>query len=117
MQQNEDVKFMCSMQRLRIDDVVVGPDCVCGAAPLAVQEAIQASNGTEAAGQQRWPFRAAAIVGCYMALREADIDLLPDDELLMGCRRISSEHPSTVLEKFIGFLEDALEDEDSEDDE
>jgi len=52
-----------------------------------------------------------------MALREADIDLLPDDELLMGCRRISSEHPSTVLEKFIGFLEDALEDEDSEDDE
>ena len=27
---------------------------------------------------------AAAIVGCYMALREADIDLLPDEDLLMG---------------------------------
>ena len=27
---------------------------------------------------------AAAIVGCYMALREAEIDLLPDDDLLMG---------------------------------
>ena len=26
---------------------------------------------------------AAAIVGCYMALREDDI--LPDEELLMGC--------------------------------
>lgn len=33
----------------------------------------------------------------------------------LRCRRISSEHPSTVLEKFIGFLEDALEDEDSDD--
>eukprot|EP00435_Cladocopium_sp_Y103_P045494 s1365_g13.t1 len=88
-----------------IDDVIAGPDCVCSAAPEAVNEAVQASNGTEAAG-------AAAIVGCYMALREADI--LPDDELLMGCRRISSEHPSTVLEKFIEFLEDAQEDDSEE---
>jgi hypothetical protein len=34
------------------------------------------------------------------------------------CRRISSEHPSTVLEKFVEFLEDALEDDsDSDEDE
>lgn len=91
-----------------IDDVIVGPDCVCSAATEAVKEAVQASNGTEAAG-------AAAIVGCYMALREDDI--LPDEELLMGCRRISSEHPSTVLEKFVEFLEDATEDDSDEDDE
>lgn len=92
-----------------IDDVMLGPDCVCSAATEAVNEAVQASNGTEAAG-------AAAIVGCYMALREDDI--LPDEELLMGCRRISSEHPSTVLEKFVEFLEDALEDDsDSDEDE
>jgi len=89
-----------------IDDVMLGPDCVCSAATEAVNEAVQASNGTEAAG-------AAAIVGCYMALREDDI--LPDEELLMGCRRISSEHPSTVLEKFVEFLEDALEDDSDED--
>lgn len=31
------------------------------------------------------------------------------------CRRISSEHPSTVLEKFVEFLEDALEDDSDED--
>lgn len=31
------------------------------------------------------------------------------------CKRIATEHPSTVLEKFIGFLEDALDEEGSED--
>lgn len=96
---------------------MLGPDAVCGAAPLAVDEAVKASGGTEAAGRQQnaitlWTTKlavqvqvpvtspcialnllcvtlhamqgAAAIVGCYMALREADIDLLPDEDLLMG---------------------------------
>ena len=33
------------------------------------------------------------------------------------CVRISSEHPSTVLEKFVEFLQDALEDDSEDDDE
>ena len=40
--------------RLRIDDVMLGPDCVCSAATEAVNEAVQASNGTEAAGPQEF---------------------------------------------------------------
>lgn len=93
-----------------IGDPFQGPDAVCKAAPEAVEEALKEQDGTDAAG-------ASAIVGCYMALREAEIELLPDDELLMGCKRIHSEHPSTVLEKFIDFLEDALDQDDSDEEE
>lgn len=37
--------------------------------------------------------------------------------LLLRCKRIHSEHPSTVLEKFIDFLEDALDQDDSDEEE
>jgi len=33
---------------------MLGPDCVCSAATEAVNEAVQASNGTEAAGPQEF---------------------------------------------------------------
>ena len=40
-----------SIHFLRIDDVIEGPDAVCHAACLAVEEAVRESSGTEAAGR------------------------------------------------------------------
>ena len=60
--------FMCVPQILwpRIDDVIVGPDCVCSAATEAVKEAVQASNGTEAAGQREFDLAESIIaMGIY----------------------------------------------------
>merc|ERR1712086_712699 len=58
--------------------------------------------------------RNSAVVGLLMALREG-VDGLEDDDLLTGVRRF--EPKSVVMEKFIEFLEDAVDDdEDDEDD-
>ena len=51
--------------RLRIDDVMLGPDCVCSAATEAVNEAVQASNGTEAAGLQEFDLAESTAMGIY----------------------------------------------------
>lgn len=66
-----------------------------------------AATGAQAQGQD------CAVVGCIMAIRELD-DLVEDEDLLVGCKGV--EPRSRVLEKYIDFLEDALE-EDEEDDE
>jgi len=52
-----------------------------------------------------------AVVGCLMAIRELE-DLIDDEDLLVGCKGI--EPRSHVLEKYIEFLEEALEEDDSE---
>lgn len=52
-----------------------------------------------------------AVVGCLMAIRELE-DLIEDEDLLVGCKGI--EPRSHVLEKYIEFLEEALEEDDSE---
>lgn len=55
----------------------------------------------------------------YMDGRD-DIRRMTETEqmgLLLRCKRIHSEHPSTVLEKFIDFLEDALDQDDSDEEE
>lgn len=54
---------------------------------------------------------ATILVGCLMAIRE--IELIDDEDLLASCRPI--EPKSTVLDKYIAFLEAELEDEDDED--
>jgi len=85
----------------KIDDVLVATDTVC----KAVQEAVSADEKTSEAG------RNTAMVGCFMSLR--DIDMIEDEDLLTGCKRV--EPRSTVLDKFIEFLEDALEEDDEDD--
>jgi len=82
----------------KIDDVIVATDAVC----KAVQEGVRAEAGHD-----------PAVVGCLMALR--DVDLIEDEDLLTGCRRI--EPRGQVLDKYIDFLEDAIaSDDDDEDD-
>lgn len=82
----------------KIDDVIVATDAVC----KAVEEGVKAEAGHD-----------PAVVGCLMALR--DIDLIEDEDLLTGCRRI--EPRGQVLDKYINFLEDAIaSDDDDEDD-
>lgn len=53
----------------------------------------------------------SAMVGCLMAVRELD-DLVEDEDLLVGCKAV--EPRSRVLEKFIEFLEEALEEDDED---
>lgn len=55
----------------------------------------------------------SAIVGCLMAVRDVD-DFVEDEDLLVGCRGV--EPKSHVLEKFIEFLEDAIEEDDDDED-
>lgn len=81
----------------KIDDVIVATDSVC----KAVQEGVKAEAGHD-----------PAVVGCLMALR--DIDLVEDEDLLTGCRRM--EPRGQVLDKYIGFLEDAIASDDDEED-
>lgn len=81
----------------KIDDVLEGADCVCQAVQTAVSSVEGATDGT----------KAAALVGCLMAIRENDDDLLEDEDLLTGCKRI--EPRSAVLDKYIEFLEDAAD--------
>eukprot|EP00930_Biecheleria_cincta_P086825 TRINITY_DN76073_c0_g1_i1.p1 TRINITY_DN76073_c0_g1~~TRINITY_DN76073_c0_g1_i1.p1 ORF type:complete len:347 (-),score=116.76 TRINITY_DN76073_c0_g1_i1:150-1190(-) len=81
----------------KIDDVIVATDAVC----KAVQEGVKGEAGHD-----------PAMVGCLMALR--DVDLVEDEDLLTGCRRI--EPRGQVLDKYINFLEDAIASDDDEDD-
>lgn len=71
----------------------------------SVQEGVEAVGDVPEAG------RACGVVGCLMAIRE--IDMIEDEDLLTGCKRC--EQRSRVMDKFIEFLEEELEDEDEED--
>lgn len=82
----------------KIDDIIVATDAVC----KAVQEGVKAEAGQD-----------PAVVGCLMALR--DVDLIEDEDLLTGCRRI--EPRGQVLDKYIDFLEDAIASDDDDEDE
>lgn len=55
----------------------------------------------------------SAFVGCIMGLREADV--IEDDELLTACKRV--EGPSKVLQKYIEFLQEEVEDDSGSEDE
>jgi len=86
----------------KIDDVLEGADTVV----QGIEEGISACQAdVPEAGL------ACGLVGSLMAIRE--IDMIEDEDLLTGCRRASSQ--GKVMEKFIEFLEDALDDEDDDD--
>jgi len=87
----------------KIGDVLTAADVVV----QATHEALASQPGVPEAGQ------ACGVVGCLMAIRE--IDMIEDEDLLTGCRRV--ENPSRVMQGFIKFLEDEVEDDDDEDDE
>lgn len=71
----------------------------------SIMEGINALGGTDMTGAG-----AVVLVGSLMAIREAD--LIKDEDLLASCRPI--EPRSLVLDKFVEFLEEALEDEDDD---
>lgn len=85
----------------KIDDVLVSAEVVL----RAVSEGVMASHSELPADGQ-----AIGAVGCLMALRETDI--MEDEDLLAGCRAAELKH--RIMDKFIEFLEDALEDEDED---
>mmetsp|Transcript_91220 Transcript_91220/g.247392 ORF Transcript_91220/g.247392 Transcript_91220/m.247392 type:complete len:308 (+) Transcript_91220:79-1002(+) len=87
----------------KIDDVLEGADTVIHGIEEGI-EACQAEADVPAAGL------ACGVVGSLMAVRE--IDMIEDEDLLAGCRRSSTA--GKVMEKFIEFLEEALEDEDED---
>lgn len=86
----------------KISDPVEAADIVL----RSVQEGVAARGEVPKTGL------ACGVVGFLMALRE--IDMIEDEDLLTGCKR--SEPRSKVMDKFIEFLEDELEDEDEEGD-
>lgn len=86
----------------KIDDVLAAGDAVV----QAVQEGVATRDGMPESGQ------ACAVVGCLMAIRE--IDMIEDEDLLTGCRRLESR--SLVMDKFVEFLEDEMEGEDDDED-
>mmetsp|Transcript_26224 Transcript_26224/g.54818 ORF Transcript_26224/g.54818 Transcript_26224/m.54818 type:complete len:342 (-) Transcript_26224:60-1085(-) len=86
-----------------IGDPFQAADVVCSSSQTAAGSAATATSAKEAEG-------AIAMVGCLVGLREAD--LVEDDELLQGCRRMpfDNERP-IVLEKFMEDLDDEDEDD------
>jgi len=85
----------------KIDDVLVAADVVV----RAVSEGASVQSEVGEAGH------AYGVVGCLMALR--DIDMIEDEDLLTGCKRL--EPKSLVMDKFVEFLEEELEDEEDDD--
>mmetsp|Transcript_13405 Transcript_13405/g.24669 ORF Transcript_13405/g.24669 Transcript_13405/m.24669 type:complete len:290 (+) Transcript_13405:47-916(+) len=83
----------------RIDDALVVADVVVG----TVHETVRLNCSMPDCLQ----------VGILMALRE-HTEVISDDDMLTGCRRLQER--SRVMEKFIDFLEEAVEDEDEEGD-
>jgi len=84
----------------KIDDVLESVDVVIG----SLREGIDSVEAPETA-------KDTALVGCLMALRDSTDDI-EDEDLLTGCKRLD---PMTkVMEKFIEFLEDELEDSDED---
>jgi len=83
----------------KIEDVLVAADAVVG----TVHETVQASCSMPDVVE----------VGVLMALREYT-DVISDDDMLAGCRRLQER--SRVMEKFIDFLEEAVEEDEDEDD-
>lgn len=86
----------------KIDDALAASDVILTALKDAVaeQESVAAENS------------ACAVVGFLMAVRE--IDMVEDEDLLLACKRADMQ--SVVMDKFISFLEEAVE-EASDDDE
>lgn len=89
----------------KISDIMTAVDAVVG----GVQQGVQAA-GAEAPQESR----DAAVVGVLMAIRE-HVEAIADDDLLTGTRRL--EPRTVVLEKFIEFLEEALEEDDDDESE
>merc|ERR1711862_688604 len=85
----------------KIGDVMTASDAVVE----AVQAATSSLEGVPEAAQ------AIGLVGCLMAIRE--IDMIEDEDLLTGCKRLEAR--SKVLDKFCEHLEDELEEDDDED--
>lgn len=88
----------------KISDVMEGIDAVCSGVCDGV---------ADAAGTAPQASRDCAVVGVLMAFRE-QAEAIADEDLLAGCRRV--EPRSHVLDKFIEFLEAAIEEGDSDDD-
>uniref|UniRef100_A0A7S3LXZ9 Uncharacterized protein n=1 Tax=Spumella elongata TaxID=89044 RepID=A0A7S3LXZ9_9STRA len=84
----------------KIEDALEGSD----AAVQGVFEALASREGSSDNGI------AIAAVGIFMAMR--DIDMIEDDDLLTGCKRVDTQ--STVLDKFVEFLEQELEDDEQD---
>jgi len=92
--------FMIDGLYSKIDDVLESVDVVIG----SLREGIDSVEAPETA-------KDTALVGCLMALRDSTDDI-EDEDLLTGCKRLD---PMTkVMEKFIEFLEDELEDSDED---
>jgi hypothetical protein len=89
----------------KISDIMSAVDSVVG----GVQQGVLAA-GAEAPQESR----DAAVVGVLMAIRE-HVEAIADDDLLTGTRRL--EPRTVVLEKFIEFLEEALEEDDDDESE
>mmetsp|Transcript_20940 Transcript_20940/g.48091 ORF Transcript_20940/g.48091 Transcript_20940/m.48091 type:complete len:286 (-) Transcript_20940:55-912(-) len=83
----------------KIEDILVAADAVVG----TVHENVKASCSMPDVVE----------VGILMALRE-HTDVISDDDMLAGCRRLAER--SRVMDKFIDFLEEAVEDDDEDDD-
>eukprot|EP00747_Dinoflagellata_sp_TGD_P025084 gnl/TRDRNA2_/TRDRNA2_131004_c0_seq1.p1 gnl/TRDRNA2_/TRDRNA2_131004_c0~~gnl/TRDRNA2_/TRDRNA2_131004_c0_seq1.p1 ORF type:complete len:330 (+),score=100.33 gnl/TRDRNA2_/TRDRNA2_131004_c0_seq1:68-991(+) len=87
----------------KIDDVLVALDAVV----RGVRDGVGAVRGfAPGAGKD------IVEVGVLMALRE-NVKGIADEDLLTGCQRLQPK--SRVLEKFIAFLEEVLEDEEEDD--
>lgn len=87
----------------KIDDPLTGADTVLSAVHKGLAAHVEVPETNQA----------HVMVGSLMALRE--INMIEDEDLLTGCRRY--EPRSRVMDKFIEFLEEALDDEDDDDDE
>lgn len=85
----------------KIDDVMEATERVIH----AVVEGVAAAS-REASEENK----AKGVVGCLMACRE--IDFIEDEDLLAGCRAAVAK--SLVMDKFIEFLEEALEEDDDD---
>jgi len=87
----------------KISDVLEG----VGVVIAAITESLSSHDAPESSKE-------CAMVGCLMAMRDLD-DFIEDEDLLVGCRGI--EPKSKVLEKYIAFLEEAVEEDDESDEE
>jgi len=86
----------------KIDDVLEATDSVIS----SIRESVDVQSSVKAES------KACIVVGFLMAVRS--IDMVEDEDLLTGCRRAGLE--SVVMDKFISFLEEAVEDDDDDDD-
>lgn len=86
----------------KISDVLQAADVVV----QTTLEAMARRPGVPEAGQ------ACGVVGCLMAIRE--IDMIEDEDLLTGCRRV--ENPSRVMQGFMKHIEEELDDDDDDED-